>query len=266
MTMFRVLSEEEAAKAIKWKAPDFGSTASHIVQARDVVSPVTLNAIEPGANAPSLPITPAAASTPTSAPALQAAQSQENTAPAMAEALSSPSVDMMQSSYDDGFAQGYADGSKALRDTKIAELSNLITAITQATPPVQEDALESEIYGLSIDIARVLLQRELSSEPDAMARLVKAGLDQLPSNASGPKKIFLNPIDIQWVKQELKDIPDTAFIVDESLVRGQCRIQSESSTVQAGLENWLNSMAVELGILTPDTEASVSSVTTASPE
>ena len=265
--MFRVLSEEEAAKAIKWKAPDFGSTASHIVQARDVVSPVTLNSIEPGANAPSLPVTAAVASAPTSAPALQAAQStQENISHSVSEALSSPSVDMLQSSYDDGFAQGYADGSKALRDTKIVELNNLISSITKATPPSQEDSLETEIYALSVDIARILLQREIQTEPDAMARLVKAGLDQLPSNASGPKQIYLHPLDAQLVKQELNDIPDSAFIVDETLVRGQCRIQSESSTVHAGLENWLSSMAVELGVLPENSDAIDVSATHAVPE
>ncbi len=266
MTMFRVLSEEEAAKAIKWKAPDFGTTASHIVQARDVVSPVTLNSIEPGANAPSLPVTPAVASAPTSAPALQAAQSQENVPSSVSEALSSPSVDMLQSSYDDGFAQGYADGSKALRDTKIVELNNLISSITQSTPPSQEDSLESEIYGLSVDIARILLQREIRTEPDAMARLVKAGLDQLPSNTSGPKQIHLHPLDAQLVKQELNDIPESAFIVDETLTRGQCRIQSESSTVHAGLENWLSSMAVELGVLPENANALDVSTTHAVPE
>lgn len=265
MTMFRVLSEEEAAKAIKWKAPDFGSTASHIVQARDVVSPVTLNAIEPGADAPSLPVTPSA-SAPTSAPALQAAQSQENITPTVSDALSSPSVDMLQSSYDDGFAQGYAEGSKALRDTKIVELSNLVSSITQATPPPQEDSLENEIYGLSIDIARVLLQRELRTEPDALAQLVKAGLQQLPSNTGGPKQIYLHPLDAQMVKQELQELPDTSFLVDESLQRGQCRIQSESSTVNAGLENWLSSMAAELGVLPVSNDSSSSAVQLATPE
>ncbi len=256
MTMFRVLSEEEAEKAIKWKAPDLSSPNSHVVHARETVSPVTLNAILAAAAAdkPTLPVSPGIASTPTTAQALQAAQTQDVTPSSVSSLMSNPSVEMLQSSYDDGYAQGYAEGNKALRDVKIAELTTLIGSITQSLPPVQEDALEQEIYRLSIDIARILLQREMRSEPDALANLVKAGLEQLPSNASGPKQVYMNPQDAQIVAQELSELPDTAVLIDQKLARGECRIQSDSSTVHAGLENWLNSMATELGILTPLSE------------
>lgn len=246
--MFRVLSEEEAAKAIKWKAPDFGSTASHIVHARESVSPVALNSILPDSDAPSLPVIPTSNSLPTSAPALQVAQSQENKPVLSSEAFTNPSVEMLQSSYDDGYAQGYADGSKALQDSKITELTKLLGSLTRATPAAREDDLEREIYGLSIDIARLLVHRELNTDPEALSNLVKAGLEQLPSNASGPKSVYLHPEDVKMLIKEAGEFSDTALIADDSLQRGQCRVQSETSTVHAGVENWLESIAAQFGL------------------
>ncbi|MFK8077145.1 MAG: FliH/SctL family protein [Granulosicoccus sp.] len=256
--MFRVLSEEEAAKAIKWKAPDFGSSASHIVHAREVVSPVALNAIPPEEQAQSPSVNSSDMSAPTSAPALQVAQAKESSTSTVSDALNNPSVDMLQTSYDDGFAQGYENGSKALRDTKVVELTRLLDSLTKNSPPVNEESLEEEIYGLSIDIARILLRREISTDADALARLVKAGLDQLPSNSQGAKQVYLHPLDAQLIQQELTELPETAFLIDETLARGESRIQSESSTVHTGLENWLSSMATQLG-LQPSTDQVVAS-------
>jgi flagellar biosynthesis/type III secretory pathway protein FliH len=249
MTLFRVLSAEESEKAIRWKAPEVSASAANIIHAKSPVSPLSLSSLQSQAlsNSPSVSLDNATAVT--SAPELQAAKTQEKVPQPAATPLDQPTVGMMQSSYDDGYAQGYAEGTKALMESHVAELSTLISSIRRETETVEQGPVEKEVYALAIDIARILLQREIELVPDTLAQLVKTGLEQLPSTGGGVKQVYLNPIDVEIVRRELSDLPEIALVADDRLGRGECRLQSQSSTVHAGLENWLEMMAVELGLL-----------------
>jgi flagellar assembly protein FliH len=247
--MFRVLSAEEAEKAIRWKAPEVGASASHIIHAKSSVSPLSLSTLQAEAFTSSLPQSVNNPTAVTSAPALQAAKTQESTAESSTVSIDQPSVGMMQSSYDEGYAKGYAQGTKALRESHVAELSTLIASIRAETETVEQGPVEKEVYALSIDIARVLLQREIELVPETVVQLVKTGLEQLSTSGGGVKQVFLNPVDVDIVRRELSQLPEVALVADDQLARGECRLQSQSSTVHAGLDNWLETMAVELGLL-----------------
>lgn len=249
MTLFRVLTEEEAEKAIRWKAPEISASAANIIHAKGPVAPLSLSALQTQALSDSSKIPENNTTAVTSAPALQAAQTQEKVAEFASTSLNQPTVGMMQSSFDDGYAQGYAEGTKALLESHIAELASLISSIRRETETVEQGPVEKEVYALSIDIARVLLQREIELVPDTLAQLVKAGLEQLPSAGGGAKQVYLHPIDLEIVRRELGQLPEVALVADDQLGRGECRLQSQSSTVHAGVENWLEVMAVELGLL-----------------
>jgi flagellar biosynthesis/type III secretory pathway protein FliH len=257
--MFRVLSAEEAEKAIRWRAPDVSASASHIIHAKNPVSPLSLSSLQAEALSNQSQATENNATLVTSAPALQAAQIQEKVADPATEALSQPSVGMMQSSYDEGYSQGYAEGTKALKESHVAELATLISSIRREAETVEQGPVEKEVYALSIDIARVLLQREIELVPDTLVQLVKSGLEQLPSAGGGIKQVHLNPIDVEIVRGELGQLPELALVADDRLGRGECKLQSQSSTVYSGVENWLETMAVELGILSSATASDVTS-------
>lgn len=254
--MFRVLSAEEAENAVRWKAPEVNASTTNIIHAKGSVTPLSLSALQAEASNNVLPSALNNTAAVTSAPALQAAQTQEKIVQNNAAPMDQPSVGMMQSSYDEGYAKGYLEGTKALKESYVAELATLIASIRRETETVEQGPIEKEVYSLSIDIARVLLQREIELVPDALAQLVKAGLEQLPSADGGIKQVYLNPIDVEIVQRELEQLPDIALVADDRLGRGECRLQSQSSTVHAGVENWLETMAVELGLLSsPDESA-----------
>jgi flagellar biosynthesis/type III secretory pathway protein FliH len=257
--MFRVLSAEEAEKAIRWKAPDVSASAAHIIHAKTPVSPLSLSSLQAEMLSNRTQATVNNATLVTSAPALQAAQTHEKVADPAAQALEQPSVGMMQSSYDEGYSQGYAEGTKALMESHVAELATLISSIRRETETVEQGPVEKEVYALSIDIARVLLQREIELVPDTLVQLVKSGLEQLPSASGGVKQVYLNPIDVEIVRRELGHLPELALVADDRLRRGECKLQSQSSTVHAGVENWLETMAVELGLLSSPSASDVTS-------
>ncbi|MFT6300954.1 MAG: flagellar biosynthesis/type III secretory pathway protein FliH [Pseudomonadales bacterium] len=263
MTLFRVLSAEEAKKAVRWKAPEVNASAANIIHAKGPVSPLSPSSLQAEAFRNSSQSSLNNARTVTSAPALQAAQTQDKVSHSASAPLDQPTVGMMQTSYDDGYAQGYMEGTKALMESHVVELSALISSIRRETETVEQGLVEQEVYALSIDIARVLLQREIELVPDTLAQLVKSGLDQLPSTSGGVKQVYLHPVDVEIVRRELSQLPEVALVADDRLGRGECRLQSQSSTVHAGVENWLKVMAVELGLLS---SSSTSEVESFSPE
>lgn len=253
MTLFKVLSAEEAEKAVRWKAPNISASTANIIHAKSPVSPLSHSSLQELAKAHALISLPQTsdnnATMETSAPALQAAQSQEKESLSTSPSLEQPTVGMLQSSYNEGYSQGYVDGTKALKDTHIAELAALISSMRRESESIVQEPVEKEVYALAIDIARVLLQREIELVPDTLAQLVKRGLEQLPSVNGGVKQVYLNPADLDIVQHELELKPEISLFPDDQLARGECRLQSQSSTVHAGLENWLEAMAVELGLL-----------------
>lgn len=258
--MFRVLSAEEAEKAVRWKAPDVSTSASHIIHVKTPASPLSLNSLQAEALSSQSQAAVNNTTLVTSAPALQAAQTLEKVAGPETTALDQPSVGMMQSSYDEGYSQGYAEGTKALMESHVAELATLISSIRRETETVEQGPVEKEVYALSIDIARVLLQREIELVPDTLVQLVKSGLEQLPSASGGVKQVYLNPIDVEIVRRELGHLPELALVPDDRLERGECKLQSQSSTVYSGVENWLETMAVELGLLSSPSTPDMTSV------
>lgn len=248
-TMFRVLSAEEAEKAIRWKAPEVHASAANILHAKTAVSPLSLSALQAQALSDISQASQDNTTPVTSAPALQAAQTQEKATSSAPASVEQPTVGMMQTSYDDGHAQGYKDGLNALMENQVAELATLVSSIRRETETVEQGPVETEVHALSIDIARILLQREIELVPDTLAQLVRIGLEQLPSVNGGMKQIYLHPTDVEIVRRELGQLPEIALVADDRLGRGECRLQSQFSTVHAGVENWLESMAVELGLL-----------------
>jgi flagellar assembly protein FliH len=80
---------------------------------------------------------------------------------------------------------GYREGEAAGRERAAAELQPVVQRLTASInsvasmrPRVRRDA-EQELVQLSIAIARRILRRELTVDPDAIGGLVKAALDKV---------------------------------------------------------------------------------------
>lgn len=268
--MFRVLSEDEARKAIRWQAPELGKGNRQVADTRQVVSSVAQPANQ---NLPKRQIRPqltkSAPKTHTSAPELQAsfpiAASSVNTA---AEApnpdaastanisLSNPSADMLQSSYDEGYtrgleeghARGYAEGNAALHQQAVVRLNGVIAALEQARPATSDSEIEQEVTALSLEIARVLLKREIKVDVEALGRLVHLGLEQLPGSQEQMRQVRLHPLDALAIRELLIDTDKLEVVDDSTLAQGDCVVECASSVVHAGVDNWMDTMASQLGL------------------
>ncbi|MFK7855409.1 MAG: FliH/SctL family protein [Granulosicoccus sp.] len=269
--MFRVLSEEEARKAIRWQAPELGKGNAPVADTRQVVSSLTqlANQKQPKQKIRSA-LPKSEPKTHTSAPELQAshpiAASSTNTSPVdpinpdaastVSISLPNPSADMLQSSYDEGYsrgleeghARGYAEGNAALHQQTVLRLNGVIAALEQSRPAISDSEIEQEVTSLSLEIARVLLKRELRVDVEALGKLVQLGLEQLPSSQEQMRQVRLHPLDALSIRELLVDTVQLEIVDDSTLAQGDCVVECASSVVHAGVDNWMDSMASQLGL------------------
>jgi flagellar assembly protein FliH len=292
--MFRVLSDEEAKDVIRWKAPELSGSAGRVAATRPEVltrlSRVDMPRQQAGAG---LNRQQPVLQDVTSAPALQSAMSmsraaevarsmgtataaQPDTRPVGSATTSAfpmahPSADMLQSSYDEGYARGYdegarncatdgyskgreeghaagfAEGNAALHLQSIAQLQTVIAELSNTASAVLDPSVEEEVLQMSIDIARLVIHAELQTSPELMVGLVQAGLSQLAEQTSVQHRVRLHPLDARIVRQAISG-SELEIIDDASLAQGACRVESNASTVHAGVSDWLDQAAAQLGL------------------
>ena len=249
--MFRVLSEEEAGKVTRWKAPELDISTAARAKTTEWTSPIIPAVDKPQRTASAESLKPLL-DPETASSALRSLAA--SSAPPANLSVANPSVDIVQTSYDDGYAKGYSEGNAALHQQAVKELHNVINAIRQSGGNSQDYSLHQEVVGLSIDIARILLAREVQVDSDAMLQLVRAGLEQLPSMASGSSRVHLHPLDANVVRDSI-ELSDVQIVDDLALKRGNCRITTNTSTLECGIDQWLEGVARQLGIVDADGES-----------
>ena len=265
--MFRVLSDEESRKVTRWRAPEIAPGSAVVANTRQQARPThatddedvrsllgskSLKAVKPQTSG--LP------------PQLQSICDHDVFAnPAVAEMLDTPatneseesdsvvrtpmaSPDMLQTSYEEGYARGFAEGNAALQQHSIKELKQIISAIADAFTHQDEIDLEEAVVSLSLDIARLVIRREVQIDDRLMLDIVQAGLEQLPGGTRNQQYVKLHPLDANVVRRHVSDNPDVQIIDDPALERGACRIQSGASVIHAGIDDWLINVAVQLGL------------------
>lgn len=158
---------------------------------------------------------------------------------------------IQQQAHDEGFEQGHREGLQAARneiDATLHRMEQIMQAITEPLEAVDE-AVEQELLQLSIAIAKQLIRRELQADPNEVIGVVREALAALPSSAR-KVSIHLNPEDAKLVREELLPADDTDMLwriaEDLSLTRGGCRVESESSRIDASVEKRINSVVAEL--------------------
>lgn len=265
MIMFRVLSEEEARKVVRWKAPDIGNNVADTLQIAKPVKSQTEEAITPVFR--SQPVSPddgtesatrrvpesVSVEDPVYKPAVRTykpLRPGHAAKPATTDIqLANPSAEMLKASYDDGYARGYAEGNAALHQQSVKELKTVFNALSARVNDFENASLEQEVLAMSLKIAELLVQREISIDVSAMQKFVQLGLQQLPATASGPALVYLHPLDANVVRESIDYGKEVRIVDDTALERGQCRIEAGASVVHAGVDDWLYSMAAQMGLV-----------------
>ncbi len=174
------------------------------------------------------------------------------------ESVRPPTANEMQSlhkdAYNEGFsmgrkegrAQGHAEG-RAETEVELKKLEALFCSLAEPISQL-DDELETSIVELALVIAKQLVRREIKVEPGEIVAVVREAVHVLPILARNPT-IYLHPEDIQLVRNALslgEDEKSYRLEEDLLLTRGDCRVETESSYIDASIEARLSAIAVNM--------------------
>lgn len=135
-----------------------------------------------------------------------------------------------------GYADGYAQGASAAR----AEVQRLKALVRHMAAPVADlDAkTEQALVALMLELARRLVQQELSADPSKMLGIVRDAIAHLAQPARN-LRIRLNPDDARVVAEHLE--AESAeekwqVVADRQLMQGDCVVESDTARVDARLD------------------------------
>ncbi|MEM6999053.1 MAG: flagellar assembly protein FliH [Pseudomonadota bacterium] len=165
---------------------------------------------------------------------------------------------LQKDAYDEGFnmgrkegrAQGYKDAQDKVATESREQFQKLEKIFSTLADPVaqMDDEIENSIIQLTLSIARQLVRRELKIEPGEIVAVVREAIRVLPISARNPT-IYLHPEDIQLVRNALSLGDDEkAYRLEEDLLltRGDCRVETESSYIDASIEARLSAIAANM--------------------
>ncbi|MBX8483951.1 flagellar assembly protein FliH [Pseudomonas cichorii] len=151
-----------------------------------------------------------------------------------------------QEAWNEGFATGEKEGFhstqlKVRQEAEVAltaKLASLEQLMLNLLEPVaeQDTQIEKAVIHLVEHIARQVIQRELQTDSQQIAHVLRDALKLLPMGAQN-LRIFINPQDFGLVKA-LRERHEESWKIleDDSLLPGGCRIETEHSRIDASVE------------------------------
>lgn len=167
-----------------------------------------------------------------------------------------PTADELQAlqraAHQEAWAQGHQEGLAAGRAAAVERVARLDHLLAELAAPlaVIDERLEQELAALVAAVARQLVRRELQSAPAQIIAVVRESLAVLPLGAAAVS-VQLHPEDAALVRELLPaEEPAGArrwqLVEEPTLGRGDCRVSSADSEVDARLETRLGSVISEV--------------------
>lgn len=149
-----------------------------------------------------------------------------------------------------GHAQGYKEGcEQAQREyaQKLHELNaraqQFIKLLHTLRAPLEQldEQVEHELATLAVALARQIIRRELKLDPGEIVAVAREAIAALPTATQQPK-IYLHPEDAAFIRQAFSlssEQEHWKLIDDPVLTRGDCRVLTENSRIDATVETRL---------------------------
>jgi len=167
--------------------------------------------------------------------------------PSEASILKNKLEQVEQESYHRGYQEGQKVGFDKGLNESISKLQPHVTLFENVVQALQQEKesfyQENELYivKLAIEIARKIIQREMTQNPDILLYVVREALKRITD--SGRIVIRAHPGDITLIKNDEEFMTNEQivfqhvdFIPSENITRGGCIIESESGIVDAQLD------------------------------
>ena len=161
---------------------------------------------------------------------------------------------LQKQAYDEAYAAGYATG-KSEAAAHVQRLGALMR--TFARPLEELDAtVEEALVALAVAIARQLIRRELRTDEGEIVSVVREALALLPVGVR-EVRVHLHPDDARVVRalaaggsgfgrDSSPQDQVWRIVEDPALARGGCRVESESSQIDARLETRIGAIVSRL--------------------
>jgi flagellar assembly protein FliH len=169
------------------------------------------------------------------------------TASAAANAPPQPTVRELaaleQQAREEGYAAGHAEGAAAAQQQlrqRVAELDALYDAAARPLQQLDEQTGQ-ELARLAIIVAQRVIAHELQLSPALVVQAVRQAASALPA-ATRELRVHLHPDDLALLRESGAAETHWQLLADTTLVRGDCRLESERSRLDARLETRLAAM------------------------
>lgn len=159
---------------------------------------------------------------------------------------------IQKQAHEEGFARGHAEGLQAARQETEAHLQRLNRILNTLSTPLQEldDRIEQELVTLVLGAARLIVRRELKTDPNIVVAAVREALTALPA-AARQVRLHLHPDDAALLREHFKisgEEQSWKIVEDPVMARGGCKVLTETSQIDASVESRLTAiMAAMLG-------------------
>ena len=147
---------------------------------------------------------------------------------------------------EEGFRQGLQEGRESGREELLNHARHLEQILDTLDKPLEEldDSVEQQLAQLAMLVARQLVRRELTTDPQQVVGVVREALALLPV-AARDVQLALNPEDAAIVRDalSLQEREQAIRIVEDPVQsRGGCRVVTRTSQIDATIETRLNSV------------------------
>ncbi len=144
---------------------------------------------------------------------------------------------VLKEAYAEGFELGRKEGiEKARSETAmmVNQFAKVLESLNAYTHDF-DDQIARDLVSLSGKIAEQIIHRELTVSPEAMYSMIEKIVGNLPGEDFNVS-ILLNPGDAAAFRDQLHESSLAWKIIDDAEIeRGDCRVQSNNSTVNCKL-------------------------------
>ncbi|MCL4811302.1 MAG: hypothetical protein KJ061_02405 [Vicinamibacteraceae bacterium] len=143
----------------------------------------------------------------------------------------------------DAFAKGYAQGERAgleaggkRAEAMLRRMAHTLDELASLRETMMRQT-EQQLVRLALTLARRVVQREISQDPEIIAAIAHVALDKLAP--SGPATIRLHPEDHAVVVGSRPDAwrdTQVRVVADPNLARGGCIVESDFGQIDASVE------------------------------
>lgn len=154
--------------------------------------------------------------------------------------------EIQRQAYAEGLALGRKDGLNAGK-AQIQRLEKLMATLNEPFAGLDQQ-VEDELVALVKAVARQLVRREIKTDPGQIVGVVREAMGALPV-ATRNARLHLHPEDAALVREVLalsEGEHPWRIVEDPVQARGDCRVVTETSLVDASLEARLTALITSI--------------------